>query len=319
MENIVLKSNTKFKNPLIEQRADPWIYKHDDGFYYFTGSYPEYDRIILRKSNTINGLRNAKEKAIWRKHEIGVMGAHIWAPEIHYINGRWYIYFAAGVSDDKWHIRTYVLENESADPMEDTWVEKGRLETNWDSFTLDATTFMHNGTQYLVWAQKDRKMDNNSNLYIAEMENPCKLKGNQVRLTVPEYDWECNGFKVNEGPAVIKKNGKIFISYSASATDYNYCMGLLSADIHSNLLDPKSWHKSPTPVFQTSEATGEYGPGHNCFTVSDDGEDDILVYHARPYKEIVGNPLYDHNRHTRVKKLEWNEDGTPNFGIPGEQ
>src|SRR5690625_2945638 len=57
----------KYPNPLIEQRADPYIYKHTDGYYYFTGSYPEYDRIILRRAKTIADLPNAEEKVIWRK------------------------------------------------------------------------------------------------------------------------------------------------------------------------------------------------------------------------------------------------------------
>ena len=69
-------------------------------------------------------------------------------------------------------------------------------------------------------------------------------------------------------------------------------------------------------MFRTNEEAGQYGPGHNSFTVSEDGAKDILVYHARTYKEIVGDPLYDPNRHTFVKELYWNEDGSPDFGKP---
>src|SRR5699024_4747107 len=104
---------------------------------------------------------------------------------------------------------------------------------------------------------------------------------------------------------------------SASATDHRYAMGLLVAGENSNLLDPSSWKKSQVPVFVTSEETKEYGPGHNSFTVSEDGDTDLLVYHARPYKEIVGNPLYDHNRHARVQQFFWDQSGNPYFGYPG--
>ena len=79
---------------------------------------------------------------------------------------------------------------------------------------------------------------------------------------------------------------------------------------------PTSWVKSQEPVFKTSWENGQYGPGHNSFTVSEDGAEDILVYHGRNYTEIVGDPLYDPNRHTRVEIIKWNEDGTPNFGVP---
>jgi GH43 family beta-xylosidase len=148
------------------------------------------------------------------------------------------------------------------------------------------------------------------------MVNPWTIEGPQVMITTPEYDWETIGFLVNEGAAVLKRKGKIFISYSASATDYNYCMGLLQADENSDLLDPASWVKTEAPVFKTNVENSQYGPGHNSFTVSEDGSEDIIIYHARNYREIVGDPLWDPNRHTRAQVFTWNEDGTPNFGVP---
>ena len=311
-----------YKNPLIEQRADPYIHKHTDGYYYFTGSVPAYDRIILRRSTTIQGLAEAEEVVIWHKHDEGAMSAHIWAPELHYIDERWYILFAAGGSEgNKWNIRPYVLEGIGENPLTATWEEKGIMqkdESNDISFTdfsLDATTFEHRGSRYLVWAQKGEEAHAPSNLYIAEMSNPWTIKGKQVLLTTPEYPWEKIGYWVNEGAAVIKRNGKIFITFSASATDENYCMGLLTASEDSDLLLSTSWIKHPTPIVVSSEEKGEYGPGHNSFTVAEDGETDVLVYHARSYKEIEGNSLYDPNRHTRVKTFTWNEDGTPDLKL----
>lgn len=129
-------------------------------------------------------------------------------------------------------------------------------------------------------------------------------------------DWECIGFKVNEGPYALKRNGRIFLTYSASATDHHYCVGMLTVDADADLMDPANWSKSPTPVFTSNDSTKQYGPGHNCFTVAEDGRSDVLVYHARQYKDIVGDPLNDPNRHTRIQRLRWNPDGTPNFGIP---
>ena len=128
-------------------------------------------------------------------------------------------------------------------------------------------------------------------------------------LSKPEFDWECRGFKVNEGPAVLVHGDKLFISYSASATDENYCMGLLWIDLQADPLQPTNWHKAPQPVFRTSYENRQYGPGHNSFTQTPAGED-VLVYHARNYTEIEGDPLYDPNRHTRLKtrQLEGGRD-----------
>ncbi|WP_438447287.1 glycoside hydrolase family 43 protein [Gorillibacterium sp. sgz5001074] len=314
-----MATETKLRNPLILQRADPWITRHTDGFYYFTASVPEYDRIEIRRSPSIPGLASATPATVWRRHSSGPLSANIWAPELHYIEGKWYLYFAAARSADTveglFDHRMYVLENASANPLEGSWVEKGQLVTGWESFSLDATRFEHRGVQYLVWAQKDPAIPGHSNLYIAPLKNPWTLGGEQVLLTRPEFEWETAGFLVNEGPAVLKRNGRIFITYSGSATDHRYCMGMLHADENGSLLDPSSWTKSPAPVFSTDEEAGQYGPGHNSFTVAEDGTD-LLVYHARNYKEIQGDPLYDPNRHTRVQPFVWNADGMPVFGTP---
>ncbi|MBI0384153.1 glycoside hydrolase family 43 protein, partial [Streptomyces albiflaviniger] len=251
---------------------------HTDGYYYFTATVPEYDRIVLRRSRTIGGLATAAESVIWKKHTSGDMGAHIWAPEIHFIDGKWYIYFAAAPADDVWKIRMWVLESASANPLAGTWTEKGRVVTPLDSFSLDASTFTHQGTRYLVWAQSNPDVGNNSSIYLARMANPWTITGPQVEISRPTYDWETRGFKVNEGPSVLQRNGRVFLTYSASATDANYCMGLLTASAGSDLLAASSWKKSPRPVFTSNDTTKQYGPGHNSFTVAEDGRTDLLVY-----------------------------------------
>jgi len=301
-------------SPLVEQRADPFITPPTDGMYYLTGSVPEYDRIVVRGASTLDGLTTARERTIWRRPATGKMGGYIWAPELHRIDGKWYIYFAAGDKDEPFRIRTYVLESPNADPRDGGWVLRGQIQTALDTFTLDATTFAHRGRRYFVWAQNDPAVGSGTNLYIAEMASPLALKTAPVRIATPTAAWETQGFRVNEGPAVLVRNGRVFMTFSASATDARYCMGLLTADENANLLDARSWTKSPNPIFATSVATSQYGPGHNSFTRV--GDVDVLVYHARDYRDIVGDPLFDPNRHTRVQRLHWNDDGTPSFGVP---
>lgn len=299
-------------NPLIRQRADPWVYRHTDGQYYFTASVPAYDRIELRRAPTLAGLSTATPVTAWKKHDKGPASHHIWAPELHYIQGKWYIYFAAGRAEDIWAIRIYVLENSNPNPLEGTWRECGQLKTHLESFSLDATSFEHKGVRYLVWAQHDPAIGGNTNLYIAELEKPWAIKGTPVLITKPEHPWETVGFRVNEGPAALIRNGRIFLTFSASATDSNYCMGLLTASAEANLLDPASWKKTPQPVLATTPTAKLFGPGHNSFTQLPDGTD-VLVFHARDYKDIKGDPLYDPNRHTMATRIEWAADGSPVF------
>jgi GH43 family beta-xylosidase len=319
---VVTDNKTAFElpNPFILERADPQITRHTDGRYYFTATVPAYDRIVLRAADTLLGLRDAEETTIWVQHPEGPMGSHIWAPELHWIDGAWYVYFAAGEAEsataDVWRIRMYVLENRNADPLQGEWTEKGQIETPIDSFSLDATTFAHNGTRYLCWAQHDPGLEgSNTSLFLAELANPWTLKGAPVELSRPELPWETIRFAVNEGPYALIRNGKVFITYSASGTGAEYCMGLLTADADADLLDPASWTKHPAPVFTTNADNGIYGTGHNAFTVDEDGND-LLVFHARAYEEIIGDPLDNPDRHCRVQPFGWNEDGTPDFGEP---
>lgn len=311
-------TNTEYKNIWIAQRADPYVYRHTDGTYYFTASLPDYSAIALRAADSLEALAEAEETIIWRKHEQGIMGNHIWAPELHYLDGKWFIYFAAGDAEDKWRERPYVLECSGQDPIHDAWLEHGMMqcadedEFSFRAFSLDATIFENKGRRYYVWAEKVGVGKMISNLYIAEMESPIKLKTVQVLLTTPDYDWERKGFWVCEGPAVVKHEGKIYLTYSASDTGVNYCMGMLSIDEDADMLDPQMWSKRRYPVLATDESKGIYGPGHNSFTVDTDGTP-VIVFHARTEKEIVGDPLYNPNRHAMYRRFTWDENGAPIF------
>ncbi len=309
--------SSPINNPLVRNRADAQIFRHDDGWYYMTASVPEYDRLVLRRARTIGGLTDADEKVLWTHPASGPMSGYIWAPELHQIDGQWIMYFAAGPGGgvNTFRIRTYAITTSDADPMTGTWSVLGQLQLPWDSFNLDSTSFVHRGVRYLSWAQKEPGIDTNSNLYLAPLATPLTLAAKPTRLSVPTLDWERRGYKVNEGSAFLIRNGRVFMTYSASATDARYCMGLLTARDDADLMDPASWTKSQVPVFVSSPENSIYGPGHNSFTVDERGRD-MLVYHARDYEKIEGDPLLDPNRHTRVQPLAYNADGTPNFGVP---
>ncbi|WP_062318518.1 glycoside hydrolase family 43 protein [Demequina maris] len=311
-------------NPIVLQRADPCVLRHD-GQYYFTGSYPLYDRIVLRRAERLEDLQAAPEVTIWTKHESGPQSHLIWAPEIHRVNDAWYVYYAAAPdsdvtfdvphADDTFNHRIFCLECTDDDPLTGTWTEKGQIDTGWETFALDATSFVQDGDQYLVWAQQDFDVKGHSNLYIARMENPWTLASPPVMLTQPEYDWEIVTFWVNEGPSVLQKDGRLYLTYSASGTGIEYAMGLLTADADADLLSPASWTKRPDPVFTSAPENGIYGPGHNSFTEDEDGNT-VLVYHARTYTELVGDPLWEPNRQACAQVLPFDDAGNPVWGKP---
>lgn len=328
----------RYQNPFIMNRADPFIYHHTDGNYYFTASYTDasnnlngtyqYRKILLRRAASLDDLADNSGKydevCVFEREPLkNGASPHIWAPEIHFVNGSWYIYYTTTVSDSTpWDIRPHVMECKDKDPVTGTWTNLGLVKKDDDNdiaftdFSLDHTVFEHNGELYMIWAQKCPVL---SDLMIAKMSNPWTIKSPSVKITTPEYIWEKHGFKVCEGPSILKRNGRIFLIYSASGTDALYCLGMLTADDNADLLNPASWHKTPYPVFISSRANGQFGPGHNSFTTDSDGND-IMVYHARMEERYLADPgyqpLYDAGRNTSVMRIFWNPDGTPNLSVP---
>ncbi len=106
----------EYISPLVTCRADPYLYKHD-GTYYFTGSYPQYDRIELTSADSVNGIAAAVPKEIWHM-DAGFMEKYVWAPEIHYIMDQWVIYFAYS-QGSLWDIKCCALRCTGDDPMQD--------------------------------------------------------------------------------------------------------------------------------------------------------------------------------------------------------
>ena len=317
-----------YQNPFITERADPFITKLSDGYYYFTASYPAYksaengyDRIILRRSRTVEGLAAAEEKAIWVAHKEGIMARHIWAPEIHEIDGRIYIFFAGANSDDVWHIRPYMLRLEGNNPMEDSWTELGKVkasegdDVSFNSFSLDMTHFEHKGKHYLIWAE----IIGDSSLFMAEIDpkEPDVLTSKPILLTKPEYDWEKVVYRVNEGASVLKTEDRVYVFFSASGTGAEYCMGMVYADNDADLMNKESWTKINEPVLSTKDLVGESGPGHNSFVTDENGQL-LCVYHARPESHLRKEcgtyweeSLYDPCRHARIREVKFDENGVP--------
>ena len=309
-----------FTNPLLPSGADPWnIYK--DGFYYYTQTMG--DRIVLWKTKDLTQLKTAEKKTVWVPPKDTTHSKQLWAPEMHFINDKWYIYYAADNGKNANH-RLYVLENSSQDPMTDGWVFKGKIADSSDKWAIDGSVFKYRKQWYMIWAGWEAGKNGAQNIYIAKMKNPWTIDGRRSRISAPFYDWEKYGdlvveedgpphVDVNEGPEILQHKKKLFLIYSASAcwTDY-YGLGMLTFTGKKDLLDSASWKKSPTSVFKQSSRNQVYAPGHNSFFTSPDGKEDWILYHANPGPNLG----CDGSRSPRAQKFTWNKDGTPNFGEP---
>ena len=308
-----------FENPLLSSGADPFSF-YRNGFYYYTNSTG--NNITLWKTKSLADLKNAKKKVIYNPPVGTLYSKELWAPEVHFIAGKWYAYFAADDGNNNNH-RMYVLENEAADPMEGTWIFKGKIADSLDKWAIDGDVFSYRNQLYIIWSGWEGDKNGQQDIYIAEMKNPWTITGRRVRISSPSYPWEMNGdlhdannpphVNVNEGPQALIHESKLFIVYSASGcwTDF-YALGLLSFSGSGNLLDSSSWTKNPEPVFKQSVKNGVYAPGHNSFFSSPDGKESWILYHANS-SPGQGCGSY---RSPRMQKFSWDKDGLPFFGEP---
>lgn len=275
--------------------ADPWITKDQDTYYYTktTGN-----NITIFHSGMLTDLA-AGEGTVVYEADGGL--ENFWAPELHRLDGCWYIYFAANPVGNEIH-RMYVLSNPQENPLSGEWscMEMQGMD---DTFAIDGTVLDQGKERYFLWSGWEGHENVRQDLYIARMVDPTTVQPEKILLSKPEYDWEMVGEPlVNEGPQVIIRGDTVNLLYSASGSWTNdYCLGLLTARAQDDPCDPSVWTKEKMPVF--SSANGVYGPGHNGFAQSPDGSEDYLVYHSARWDGSGWN------RSIRLQRLLFDEAG----------
>lgn len=317
-EDKAIKETKTFTNPILPSGADPWAIYHD-GYYYYMQTMG--NRLVIWKTKDLAELSSAKKKTIWRAVPHTNYSHGIWAPELHFINDKWYVYFAADNGANKTH-RIYVLENNSADPLHGEWEFKGKIAAPSDKWAIDGSVFGYKNKWYMIWSGWEGDKNGQQNIYIAQMKDPWTIEGKRVKISSPTYAWETHGdlpgqvpphVYVNEGPEILKHNGDVFLVYSASGcwTDF-YALGMLKLINKKDILNPDSWKKYSKPVFKQAPENNVYAPGHNSFFKSPDGSEYWILYHANDHPGAGCGG----ERSPRMQPFGWNKDGTPDFGVP---
>ena len=294
-----------FSNPIIpltekSNTSDPFVVRYKDAYYH---CYANHDGVYIAKSSTLWDIGSGEALMVYDYKQEGAL-KNWFAPELHYINGTWYIYGAPDCGNGI-HVMC-VLKCNGEDPM-GTYCCEGQMRGLENIWSIDGTAFFYKENWWFSWTDC-------SQIFLTKLEDPLTIGKERVVLTRPEYDFEKHGSPVNEGSAVIIRNDKLFIVYSASdSRDDGYCLGLLEflGNSSEEMLQANKWKKTPHSIFEQTD--GIYGPGHCSFTkVEKDGVDeDYIVYHANLQSGSGWN-----GRSVWTQKFTFDENDKPVFGVP---
>lgn len=274
---------------------DPWVVPFE-GTLLLVQSSAGNRRIVLKQFRDLDRMDRNVETVIWAPSGLGGRGRQLWAPELHHIDGRWYVYFAASDGQRPNH-RMYALV---ADHPLGPYRSLGPVyDPRHDVWAIDLTVFSSAGGLHAIWSGWDGPDDGfPQNLYIAPMANPWTISGERRCLSRPEHGWEMSVAPVNEGPTVVHnpRSGGLFVLYAADASwSPAYKTGMLEWT-GGDVGDPASWRKRPSPFFA--------GGGHAC--VLETGAGAHLVYH----RKVSGDAGWA-DREIRSAPLDWDSTGSP--------
>lgn len=234
------------KRPFFGQ--DPFVVPHNDQFLLVQSAYND-TRIVIKQIETLDNF-HGMSNTVWMDGK----DSQLWAPELHNLDDKWYIYYASSDGDNKNH-RMYSIESNS--PLGPYHNKTRIFDPNNDFWAIDMTILTHNDERYAVWSGWEQECSGfPQHLYGAPLLEPNRI-GTRSLLASPHFNWEKTIAPLLEGPQVLQTQEKLFLTYSANASWTNeYCVGLLEYT-GGPILDPESWVKGPQPILK--------GGGHGCF------------------------------------------------------
>lgn len=264
--------------------------------------------------------QNCSRHTVWRPPPNTEYSADIWAPELHNLGGRWYVYVAcADPRRGNESHRMYVLGGPPGheDPCnESAWEFLGLVRNLPDQWAIDGTALVLNNELYFSWSgwpDNGTKSDKRQELFIVKMGNPVEAISPPTQICQPQEPWEHSGESgINEGP-------QFLYSPDGSWTGIAYsCAGSWTRDYKLNTLrytggdplNPQSWQKSNRPLIESRDRP-PFGPGHASFLQI--GNETWCCMHGTD-RETDG---WD-NRKARLQRVEWMPQGpSMNSGVVG--
>lgn len=277
--------------------GDPYILKSGDTYYAYATSAPDGFRYFT-----------SRNLADWREggycYRNSPWGENcFWAPEVYERQGKYYMLYTARWKKNH-SLRIGLAVSDSPEgPFRD--LKDGPLFDAGYACIDGTLLFDDDGRNYLYFSRDCSENIiggvHTSEIYGAELSgNLLKLLGEPKRLTTPDDEWEVSlssEWRWNEGPALLKHNGKYYLNYSVNCFDSpEYSVGCAVAD---SPMGP--FVKYGYPVLKRAE--GDFsGPGHNSFFRGDNGKL-YTAFHIHTDKNkpsgdrkmCIGEAVFDEN------------------------
>ena len=329
-----------FTNPVFKG-ADPSVILVANTFYSVGSGCPEAQlggskgAICIRSSPTLVGLGSAKPVTVWHAPLSGPNTAEVWAPDLEYIEGKWYIYYAADTGDNQ-H-RLFALTPNAQGQVLGSWsaaetgLAGGQLPINWISqWAIDPDVFIAADHKlYLTYSCRptdDVSAPNNrfQSICLSAMSDPLHLTGKVVALSTPTQPWEVRHYPTQEGPVGLVHDGVTYIVYSGSfsGSPDAYAEGILSNDlppqpggVGNPLLNPAAWVKTG-PIFDGHHFA--YGTASVVLVPSADRTELWNVYHGVNCFSTCPSGTFGtwSSRSDRMQKGYWSAGGHLVLGYP---
>lgn len=314
--------------------GDPYIL-YDDGVFYLYGTTRKY----VKPGSLIEAFEvyTSTDLVTWKDAGQAFKPAktdwsrdRLWAPEVYKVGDKYYMYYtAAGASSEPLHGSVAVADsplgpfsNKISDEVNG---RKPVFDFGKDFPTIDGTFFTDDDGKMYYFFVRDQIGDSaavgkdktvRSTLWGIELENPYTIKegASPVKLTevgrstVDEtgkytQNWERSRGLWNEGPFVLKHDGKYYLTYSANAfTSEFYAIGYAVSDTPLGRY-VKGGDAEIMGIDPDEDKSRAYfaGTGHAMFL--DIGGDMYVVYHT-----LIPNT--DTWRHFTIDRAGFREDGS---------
>lgn len=294
-----------YQNPMpIQNIGDPFVLRAPDGTYYcYATSAPDGF-----KAWTSSDLIDWQEAGYVYKRQPDSWGeSDFWAPEVVFHNHKYYMHYSARWGKNQSLRMGAAVADSPLGPFTDVF---NQPMFDFGYAVIDGHVFFdEDGRKYFYYSRdcSENIVDgrHESHLYVLELNDDLlSFKGEPILITQPEQEWEIRSgveWRWNEGPFVLKHDGKYYLMYSANFyASRDYSVGYAVAE---SPLGPfiKAAH-NPILVSPNTEISG---PGHNSVTTSPDGSELFIVYHIHTDPQ---HPSGD--RQVCIDRMGFRADGT---------